>query len=65
MSQLEELRAKFLRAYASLPEPERPQVVAIVDNKPYSWDAAYREISDKTTKLGEKILKKMKLLEIL
>lgn len=65
MGQLEELRAKFLKAYASLPEPERTQVVAIVDEKPYSWDASFREISDKTTPLGEKILKKMKILGIL
>lgn len=65
MAGLEELRAKFLKAYANLPEPERAQVVAIIDEKPYSWDASFREISEKTTSLGEKILKKMKLLGIL
>lgn len=64
MSKLEELRAKFLRAYANLPEPEKVQVIALVDDKPYSWDAAYREISHNTS-LGTKILKKMKLLGIL
>ena len=57
-------KEKFLKAYANLPEPERFQVVAIVDDKPYSWDAAYREISN-DTKLGLKILEKMKLLGIL
>ena len=58
MAKIEELKAKFLRAYANLPEPEKFQVVAIVDDKPYSWDAANREISGKTTLLGEKTLKK-------
>ena len=65
MVNLEELKAKFLKAYASLPEPERTQVLAIIDDKPYSWDASYREILGSTTTLGEKILKKMKLLGIL
>jgi len=65
MEKIGELRAKFLKAYANLPEPEKVQVVAIVDDKTYSWDAGYREIADKTTPLGEKILKKMELLEIL
>ncbi|MFH1682761.1 MAG: hypothetical protein ABIA37_03105 [Candidatus Woesearchaeota archaeon] len=65
MGELEELRAKFLKAYANLPEPERAQVVAIIEEKPYSWDASFREISEKITPLGEKILKKMRILEIL
>tara|TARA_Y100000310_G_scaffold341012_1_gene438763 strand:+ start:1212 stop:1466 length:255 start_codon:yes stop_codon:yes gene_type:complete len=64
MGEIEELKAKFLRAYINLPEPERVQAVAIVEDKPYSWDAANREISNNTP-LGTKILKKMKLLGIL
>ena len=59
-----ELKAKFRRAYANLPVPERSQVVAIVNEKPYSWDVAYMEISN-NTELGNKILKKMKLIGIL
>lgn len=55
---------KFLKAYANLPEPEREQVIAIVDGKPYSWNVAYNEISS-NTKLGEKILKKIEELKIL
>lgn len=64
MGELEELKARFFKAYANLPEPEREQVVAIVDEKQYSWDRANAEISD-DTKLGIKILKKMKQLGIL
>ena len=64
MADIGELKAKFLHAYANLPEPEKPQVVILVNEKPYSWDAAYIEILD-DTKLGIEILKKLNLLEIL
>lgn len=57
-------KEKFLRAYANLPEPERSQVIVIIDNKPYSWNAAYNEIS-KNTALGKKMLEKMEVLGIL
>ena len=55
---------KFLRVYADLPEPEREQVIAIVDNKTYSWNVAYAEISNDTS-LGNKILKKIEDLGII
>lgn len=64
MGEIEELKARFFKAYANIPEPEREQVVAIVDEKQYSWDRANAEISD-DTKLGIKILEKMKHLGIL
>ncbi len=57
-------RDKFLKAYANLPAPEREQVIAVVDNKPYSWNVAYVEISN-GTELGRKILKKIEVLGIL
>ena len=57
-------REKFLKVYANLPEPEREQVIAIIDDKPYSWNVAYNEISN-NTELGEKILKKLEALGIL
>ena len=64
MKELQELNAKFVRVYANLPVPERSQVVAVINDKPYSWDVAYAEISNNTD-LGNKILKKIKLLGIL
>ena len=64
MVNLGELRAKFLHAYANLPEPEKSQVLVLIDERTYSWDAANSEISN-NTKLGEKILKKLVLMEIL
>lgn len=55
---------KFLKVYANLPEPEREQIIAIVDNKTYSWNVAYMEISN-NTELGKKILNNIKALGIL
>ena len=57
-------KEKFLRAYVNLPEPERSQVIVVIDNKPYSWNAAYNEISSNTA-LGKKMLEKMEVLGIL
>jgi len=57
-------KEKFLKVYANLPEPERYQVIAIVDKKTYSWNTAYNEISN-DTELGKKILKKIEALGIL
>jgi len=57
-------KEKFLKAYANLPEPERSQVIVMIDNKPYSWNAAYSEISNSTA-LGKKMLEKMEVLGIL
>ena len=64
MANISELKARFLHAYANLPEPEKSQVVIIVNEKPYSWDAAYPEILN-DTELGKRILEKLKLLGIL
>lgn len=55
---------KFLKAYVNLPEPEKEQVIAIIDGKPYSWNVAYNEISADTN-LGKKILKKMEDLGLI
>ena len=57
-------KEKFLKAFANLPEPEREQVIAIIDNKTYSWNIAYNEISN-DTELGKKILKKLEALGLL
>ena len=57
-------KEKFLKAYANLPEPEREQVIAIIDNKLYSWNVAYNEIST-NTELGKKILAKIEAMGLL
>jgi len=57
-------KEKFLRVYANLPEPERYQVIAVIDDKTYSWNVAYVEITN-DTELGKKILKKLEALGII
>jgi hypothetical protein len=64
MAMDEALKMKFLRAYANLPEPERTQIVVFVDDKPYTWNVVNVEVSD-DTELGEKMLEKMKQVEVL
>jgi len=55
---------KFLKVYANLPEPERGQVIVVIDERTYSWNIAYEEISN-DTQLGNQILKKMELMRLL
>ncbi|MBI5393114.1 hypothetical protein HZA96_04545 [Candidatus Woesearchaeota archaeon] len=57
-------RERFLKVYANLPEPERYQIIAIVDDKTYSWNIAYQEISNNTG-LGKKILQKIEILGLI
>ena len=61
---MEMSKEKFLKAYANLPEPEREQVIAIINGKTYTWNVAFIEMSNDTP-LGKKILKKLKDLGIL
>jgi len=55
---------KFLKVYANLPDPEREQVIAVIDGKTYSWNVAFREISS-DTELGKKILNKIESMKII
>jgi hypothetical protein len=55
---LETLRAKFLKAYASVPEKLRGDIIAVVEDRTYSWDAIFVEASGKT-RLGDKLIKKL------
>lgn len=62
--ELELLRSKFFRTYASIPLNYRGEIVAIVDNQPISWAVANVEILGKT-KTGEQILRRMAELKLL
>lgn len=56
--------SRFQAVYANIPEKIRNEVVAVIDDKPYSWNAAYVEISDDTA-LGRKIYQKLIDMEII
>ena len=55
---VELLRSKFLKAYASVPEKLRGDVIAIIGERPYSWNASFVEVNGKTG-LGDKIIKQL------
>ena len=53
---MEKFRAKFKQRYANLPEGARTEIIAVVNNEPYTWRSARIEI-DGNTAVGNKILK--------
>ncbi len=55
---IDELRTRFLKAYASVPEVLRKDIIAVIDERTYSWDAAFVEVTGKTP-LGDKIIRKL------
>jgi len=61
---MEDMKAKFLRAYANVPEKLRSDILAVVDKKPYTWNTSYFEIKE-NTELGKKILKALEEMDIL
>ncbi len=60
-----DLRSRFMKAFANLPEKAKSEeVIAVVDEKPYTWVAAAVEVKiDSVT--GKKILKIVRGLGIL
>ena len=44
------LKAKFIKLFANVPFPLREEIIAVVDNQPFSWTAAYGEIKQETDK---------------
>jgi len=60
----EVLKAKFLKLFANVPLPLRDEIIALVDNQPISWTAAYGEIAHDATK-SEVILTHLKQIGLL
>lgn len=60
----ETLKAKFLKLFANVPFPLREEIIAIVDNQPFSWSAAYGEIKHDTDK-AKTILTHLKQIGLL
>lgn len=55
---------RFFKTYANLPDPEREQVIVVIEGQPYSWSRARDEI-EHGTKKGKLILQKLKKMGIL
>lgn len=62
--EVEAARADFVNKFAALPGPLRNEIVVVIGGTPYSWGAAYLEVSQKT-KTGDEILKVLKGLKII
>lgn len=56
--------SKFQKVYANVPEKLRSEIIVIVDDKPYSWNAAFFELRN-NTKLGQQIYNKLLSMEII
>ena len=56
--------SRFQAVYAYITEKIRNEVVAVIDDRQYSWNSAYVEISDDTA-LGRKIYQKLIDMEII
>lgn len=59
-----EEKAKFLKAYAVVPEPLRGEIIVVIEGKTYSWNTAYFEIEEDTD-LSKKILKTLLSMDII
>lgn len=56
--------SKFQVIYANVPEKMRSEIIAVVDDKPYSWDAAYFEMKNNTG-LGKTIYEQLIKMDII
>jgi len=61
---MEDKKAKFFKIFQDIPETLRKNIIAVIDEKPYTWNVAYIEIRN-DTELGKKILKALKELEVI
>lgn len=60
----EDKREKFLKVYANVPDSLREDIIAVVDDKTYTWNTAYFEIKN-NTELGKKILKELEVTKLI
>lgn len=56
--------SRFQTIYANVPEKLRNEIIVVIDEKPYSWDAAFLEIRH-NTQLGQRIYDKLISMEII
>ncbi len=58
------LREKFLRAYANIPLNARKEIILVLEEGPITWEVVYFEVKNQTEK-GEKILDKLNELKLI
>ena len=63
---IKEDRIKFEKIFSNLPQKIRNEdIIIVLDDQPYTWSIAYMEIIKIKSKIGDRILKKLKDLEII
>lgn len=58
------LKSKFIEAYGNVPEPLRKEIIAIVENEPFTWYTARAEILN-DTKYAKKIIEHLHKMEVI
>lgn len=56
--------SKFQKVFANVPEKLRGGIIAVIDDKPYTWNSSYVEIKN-GTELGKRIYKQLVKMEII
>ncbi len=59
-----DLKGRFLKIYSNIPLGLRKETILVLDNEPLTWNAAYIEVFNNTTKSGE-ILKKLEEMKLI
>lgn len=60
----DKLFAEFLKAFSSVPEQLRNQIIIVIEGQPYTWESAF--IAVKTnSETSDKILTRLKKLEFI
>lgn len=61
---MQDKKEKFMRVFANVPDKIRGEdVIAVVDDKPFTWNNAMIEIKN-NTELGKKILLVLEKLDV-
>ena len=55
---------RFLKVYSNLPEDMRKEVIIVMNEKPYSWDSVFVEVSA-DTELGKAMVNKLTKMELI
>ena len=63
-AEYERLRASFLRAFSSVPDPLRSQIIIAIGGRPYTWESVFVEVNAGTDK-SKKMLEELKKLKII
>lgn len=61
---MEDKRVKFMKIFANIPDKLREEIIVIIKEKPYTWNAAYIEIRN-NTELGKEIFRTLEEMGII